>query len=117
MTLPLPEPGDNAAGAGRESLPDNVRQLRPAGARFGEWPLALVCAVILISLGVASSDHFRRGAVLFSFAIVLAFFLRLLLPDRDAGLLAVRSKRIDLVTLGVLGLAVSLLAFLVPPPS
>jgi hypothetical protein len=29
----------------------------------------------------------------------------------------VRSKRIDLVTLGVLGLAVSLLAFLVPPPS
>ena len=55
--------------------------------------------------------------MLFSFAFVLAFFLRLLLPNSDAGLLAVRSRRVDLLVLGVLALSVSVLSLVVPPPS
>jgi len=122
MSLPAPVPaegeGNGGGGDGRESaLPNNVRQLRPSVPRRFEWPISLVSLTLLLSLGVASADHFRRGAVLFSFGVVLAFFLRLLLPERDAGLLAVRSKRLDLVVLGSLALAVSLLSFLVPPPS
>ena len=77
----------------------------------------MVLASVFLSLGTVAFDHFRRGAVLFSFAFVLAFFLRLLLPESDAGLLAIRSRRIDLVVLGILSLAVSVLSLVVPPPS
>jgi len=114
MSLTAPEPLE---GSGSAPLPNNVRQLRPARRRWAEWPFVAVWAVILVSMGITADDHFRRGAVLFSFAVGLAFFLRLLLPDRDAGMLAVRSKRVDLVVLGVLALAVSVLSLIVPPPS
>jgi len=122
MTSPAPVPAEGEGyggthGNGDATLPNNVRQLHPTAPRRFEWPISLVSLILLISLGVASADHFRRGAVLFSFGVILAFFLRLLLPERDAGLLAVRSKRLDLVVLGGLALSVSLLSFLVPPPS
>ncbi len=105
---PLPDPAQ---------LPDNVRQLRPRAGRFGQWPATLVALLIVASFGVVAAGHFRRGAVLFSGAVVLAFFLRALLPSRDAGMLAVRSRTVDLCTLAVLGLAVASLTFLVPAPS
>ena len=104
----LPEP---------DQIPDNVRQLRPAAPRFAQWPLSVVSALMLLSLAIVASDHFRRGAVLFSASIVLAFFLRLLLSDHDAGMLTVRSRRVDLSVLALLALAVSTLPFVVPPPS
>ena len=79
--------------------------------------MSVVSALMLLSLAVVASDHFRRGAVLFSASMVLAFFLRLLLSDRDAGILMVRSRRVDLSVLALLALAVSALSFVVPPPS
>lgn len=126
MGLPAPdrESESGARGAGSvpessaEALPDNVRHLRPQPApRLREWPITLVSLVLIVSLGITSADHFRRGAVLFSFGIALAFFLRLLLPERDAGLLAVRSRKVDLLVLGLLTLSVSVLSLTVPPPS
>jgi hypothetical protein len=110
VTLPLPEP------AAPDALPDNVRALRPR-RRFREWPLTAVLLVMAAAAAVIASDHFRRGAVLFSAAVLLAFFLRLLLPERDSGMLAVRSKPLDLGVLAALGLAFSFLAFAVPAPS
>ncbi|MEO8775276.1 MAG: DUF3017 domain-containing protein [Candidatus Nanopelagicales bacterium] len=85
--------------------------------RFREWPITLVLSVVAISLVIVANGHFRRGCVLLAGAVVLAFFLRALLPSRDAGMLAVRSRRVDVVVLGVLGLAVSVLSLWVPPPS
>lgn len=111
MTAPLPELPDD----GR--VPDNVRPLRRRRRGFREWPLTSVLVVMAVATAVVASDHFRRGAVLFSAAVVLAFFLRLLLSDRDAGLLAVRHKSIDLAVLAGLGLGFSFLALAVPAPS
>ena len=42
------------------------------------------------------------GPSLLSFGVALALFLRLLLPSAEAGLLAVRSKRVDVVVLAFL---------------
>jgi hypothetical protein len=39
------------------------------------------------------------------------------LPAREAGLLAVRSRVIDVLTLGGLGAALLFFALIVPPPS
>jgi hypothetical protein len=52
-----------------------------------------------------------------SFGVVLALFLRVLLPSADAGMLAVRSKKVDVVVLTVLAVGTSVLSLWVPPPS
>jgi hypothetical protein len=82
-----------------------------------EWPLTAALAVVVVGLVVVASGHFRRGTVVLCFGVALALFLRLLLPSAEAGLLAVRSKRVDVAVLGFLAVATSLLALWVPPPS
>ena len=82
-----------------------------------EWPLAVSLAVVVAGLVVVASGHFRRGTVVLAFGVTLALFLRLLLPSDRAGLLGVRSKKVDVVVLAVLAAGTSLLALWVPPPS
>ena len=82
-----------------------------------QWPLASSLAVVVAGLLVVAGGHFRRGTLVLAFGVALALFLRLLLPSVDAGLLAVRSKRVDVVVLATLALATSVLALWVPPPS
>ncbi len=82
-----------------------------------EWPITLVLAVVGAGLLVVAAGHFRRGCVVLSFGIVLALFLRLLLPSADAGLLAVRAKKVDVVVMLVLAAGTTLLSLWVPPPS
>ncbi len=72
--------------------------------------VAIACLLIAL-------DYFRRGSVVLSASILLAAFLRLLLPDEEAGMLAVRSKRIDAAILGALGLGLAVFTFWVPAPS
>ena len=62
-------------------------------------------------------DYFRRGSVVLSASVLLAAFLRLLLPDADAGMLVVRSRKIDVAVLAVLGIGLTLFTFWVPAPS
>jgi hypothetical protein len=90
--------------------------LEASGPRY-QWPLVLVLGGLVGSLLVVADDHFRRGSMLFSAFVVLAFFLRLILSDRDAGWLAVRSRGVDLACLGALGLGLTVFTLIVPPPS
>lgn len=82
-----------------------------------EWPLASVLMVCTAGVLVVLSEHFRRGTVLFAGGLVLAAGLRALLPSESAGLLVVRGRLIDVITLTALGLGVLLAALVVPPPS
>jgi len=82
-----------------------------------EWPLATSLAVVVAGLVVVADGHFRRGTVVLSFGVTLALFLRVLLPTEQAGLLAVRSKKVDVVVLAVLAVGTSVMALWVPPPS
>ena len=82
-----------------------------------EWPITAALTVVVVGLVVVAGGHFRRGTVLLSFGVALALFLRLLLPSSEAGLLAVRSKAVDVVVLAFLAVATSVLALWVPPPS
>jgi hypothetical protein len=71
---------------------------------------------VVAALALVALNSFRLGAVLLAASVLLAAFLRLLLPDEDAGLLVVRSKRVDVSLLVVMGVALSVLAFWVPEP-
>lgn len=81
-----------------------------------ELPLLLVLALVGAGLALGAADRWRVGAGLVGAAVVLAAALRLLLPARRAGLLVVRSRRLDVAVLLVLGVALLALASSVPAP-
>ena len=94
------------------------------------WPhvsvaYVLVMAVIGVGLvlmavvgwGRADAALFRPGALLVALGVCAASLLRAVLSDQRAGMLVLRSRRIDVGVYAVLGVAATVLAIVVPPPS
>lgn len=98
-----------------------VHPLRPRARRLrrmlAQWPLLSVLAVVLAGLATIAAWSFRVGAVVVAGGLLLAFFLRLLLPSRAVGMLAVRSRVVDLIVLGALGGLLATFALWVPAPN
>lgn len=82
-----------------------------------QWPILMVYSGILIALAVVIFVDFRSGAILLSLNVLLAFLLRLRLPDSKAGWLRIRRRRIDLTVLATLGIFLLILALVVPQGS
>ena len=80
-----------------------------------QWPLALVLLGLVLGLLVLSFYDFRVGSIILGAAIVFGASLRLVLPHDRAGLLAIRSRPVDLVTMYGLGVTLTTVAVLVPP--
>ena len=80
-----------------------------------QWPLALVLVGLVSGLIVLTYYDFRAGSVMLGATVLLAGALRTVLPHERAGLLAIRSRPVDLVTMYGLGLALTTVAVLVPP--
>ncbi|WAZ23624.1 DUF3017 domain-containing protein [Streptomyces cinnabarinus] len=83
----------------------------PAPAR--QWPILLVTGLVAVGLLVTALDAFRAGTLLIGAALLCGGLLRWILPG--VGMLAVRSRFTDIVTYGVLGTAIVLLALMVQP--
>ena len=81
-----------------------------------QWPIVSVLSVIVVALVFVAADRFRVGSVLLALAVVYAVALRAVLSDDAAGLLVVRTRKVDLTVLGVLALGLLVLALWVPPP-
>jgi len=77
-------------------------------------PFVLVWFVILVGMGLIATEYWRRGLTIVGAAAVLAGVLRLVLPARRAGWLVVRSRPIDVLCFGFLGLALAATAIAVP---
>ncbi len=77
-------------------------------------PLAACLALVAVGLGLVVADHFRRGCVLVGAGMLLAAGLRAVLPDHAAGLLRVRARWIDVLVTVVFGLALVVVALVVP---
>ncbi len=101
---PVPTGAAQAAGSDRTQ----------SRYRFREWPIVLVLLLVLAGLAVVVFVSFRRGCVVIAGAVMVAFFLRALLHTRDAGMLAVRTRAVDLLVLALLGGSISVLSFWVP---
>ncbi|MFI6338603.1 DUF3017 domain-containing protein [Streptomyces sp. NPDC050535] len=93
-------------GGGRAAPSD-----APAPAR--QWPILAVLALVGLGLLLTAFDVFRYGTILIGVALLGGAVLRWTLPD--VGMLAVRSRFTDLVTYGVLGIAIVLLAMMAQP--
>lgn len=79
-----------------------------------QWPAFLVYFGIAVSMGIAVKIDFRTGAIALALCVLGAFLLRLYLPDAKAGWLRSRRRRIDLTFLAALGVALLILALVVP---
>ena len=83
----------------------------PAPAR--QWPILLVIAGTVVGLITTASGAFRAGAIVVGAALLLGGVLRWAMAS--VGMLAVRSRFTDVITYGVLGVAIILLALMAQP--
>ncbi|SDE29282.1 Protein of unknown function [Blastococcus fimeti] len=81
-----------------------------------QLPLLAVLATVGVGLLLVTVEHWRQGLVLMGLALVGAALLRLLLPERRVGFLAVRSRPVDVLLLTAAGLALAVAAAAVPGP-
>ncbi|GAA4835184.1 DUF3017 domain-containing protein [Saccharopolyspora rosea] len=80
---------------------------RFGGGRYSvHVPFGSVLLVVLIGFLRIAMQHWREGSVLLAAALLLAAVLRGLLPQERVGLLAIRSRAVDMVLYGVLGLVI-----------
>ncbi|MFF8913345.1 DUF3017 domain-containing protein [Streptomyces sp. NPDC015032] len=97
-------------GGGRAASGD-----APAPAR--QWPLLAVLCTAGIGLLIVATDPFaeafRIGTMLIGVALIGGAVLRLVVPS--VGMLAVRSRFTDLVTYGLLGFLIVMLALVAQP--
>jgi hypothetical protein len=107
LTNPGSHRGDSAPPSGTSSLARTARELA------AEWPFSVVfgtatAAVIVIAFGVL-----QHGLALLGAALLLGSILRFILSPARAGLLAVRRRGTDVVTMALLG-AIMLVLSVVP---
>jgi hypothetical protein len=101
------------AGAGRHARPPRTAgyYLRALGRRVrAQAALTAVLLVVAIAFVRIGLQHWREGTTELGVALLLAAALRAALPERTAGLLAVRPRRVDVVTYTVFGLVVVLVS-------
>jgi hypothetical protein len=85
------------------------------GAAKRQWPLLLVIAAFVVGLVLIYFEYWRRGSFVVGGAVGLSGFLRLVLPERLAGLLVVRSKLLDVCFASGAGAVIMVLSLAVVP--
>jgi Protein of unknown function (DUF3017) len=79
-----------------------------------QLPLLTVLVVVGVGLLMVTFVHWREGLVVAGLALVGGALLRLLLPVRRVGFLAVRSRTVDVLLLGGTGLVLTIVALAIP---
>jgi hypothetical protein len=79
-----------------------------------QLPLLAVLVMVGIGLLLVTFDHWRRGLVVIGLSLIIAGLLRLLLPVRRVGFLAVRSRPTDVLLMALAGLALAVTALTIP---
>lgn len=97
----------------------NHQRLTGGGLRtvdLRNLPITVVLALAATGIGYAAAvqEHWLRGVLVLAGAMVLAGVFRLLLPARQAGLLAVRSRLLDVLCYTGVGVAIIVLGLALP---
>ena len=80
-----------------------------------QWPILLVGVIFLAAFVLVVAGYWRRGALVIGIGVAVAAALRLALTDDRAGLLVVRSKGIDFVTMATVSASVIYIASTIDP--
>jgi hypothetical protein len=96
-----------------EDIPAELVERRYPSTIGGAFYL-LVLVATAVGIGIVYSGDWRLGIRCLAGGLCFAALLRLVLPRKDAGMLAVRSRLIDTLLLGGLGAALFFLASTIP---
>jgi Protein of unknown function (DUF3017) len=110
--VPVPPPDESPtemlpSAAGRHARPARTREERRAELLRkvrAHLPFLVVMLVVAVAFGRIALQHWREGTTELGVALLLAGVLRASLTRTAAGLLAVRSRRVDIVTYTLFGL-------------
>jgi Protein of unknown function (DUF3017) len=80
-------------------------------------PLAAVAGIVAVGVLIAAMHHPRDGMFVACAGLALGAGLRLVLSPRNAGSLVVRNRRVDVVVLASLAVALGVLAAVTPFPA
>ncbi len=80
-----------------------------------QWPILLVGVFFLAAFVLVVAGYWRRGALVIGIGVAVAAALRLALTDDRAGLLVVRGKGIDFVTMATVSASVIFIASTIDP--
>ena len=104
----------------REPEPIDVpaESAEPAGRRYPST-IGGACYLVLlgtstVGLWITARGDWRLGVRWIAASLVVAAVLRLLLPTREAGMLAVRRRALDVSLLAVVGVALFVLSVTIP---
>ena len=95
-----------------------VRQLRHARrvrAVIAQIPYILVMLGVIVGAALVLFDRWRRGSFVFGTALLLGAFMRAVLPTSQIGLLQVRGRFFDVVSLAGVGALMIWLAASIDP--
>ena len=81
-----------------------------------QLPLLAVLLTVGAGLLVVTLGHWRQGLVMIGLVLIGSAVLRLLLPVRRVGFLAVRSRLVDVLLLAGAGVALVVLVLTIPLP-
>jgi uncharacterized membrane protein len=95
----------------------NRRDPSAAARTSGQWPIVVVVlgAIAGLVIAMVGDDSWRLGAVVIGASVGFGALERMVLPNRQAGLLQVRGKAFDVAVLALTGAAIIVLALAVPP--
>jgi Protein of unknown function (DUF3017) len=87
-------------------------QARPAVPRWlSRLPYAFVLCGVGAGLAVVATNHFRRGSMLIAAAVFIGALARLVLPESQVGMLAVRRRWLDVFLMTTAAVGITLVAF------
>lgn len=81
----------------------------------GQWPMMLVFLFLIAAFVLVAAGYWRRGALVLAIGVAVAAGLRLTLSDDRVGLLAVRSRTVDVLTTGSVSAAMLYIAWTIDP--
>ena len=108
-----------AAAAARSSAGTANVQARARAPRWANLPYALVLAAAaggLSWVALGGLRHVQAGMLTVASALLAAAVLRLVLPERAAGLLVTRHRVLDVLTLASLGTGIMAAVLVLPAP-
>lgn len=80
-----------------------------------QWSVLTVAAIGLAALILVAAGFWRRGALLIGIGVAVAAVFRLVLPDERLGILVVRSRPVDFLTMASLSALVLFIAWTIDP--
>ncbi len=104
-----PAPGPDKPPSPRRT--DRVQADLAVPRWLGQLPYIFVLCGVGAGLVVVAMNHFRRGSMLIAAAVFIGALARLVLPESQTGMLAVRRRWVDVFLMTAAAVGVTLVAF------